>query len=199
MNNSKRKDKITKGNSRKIDRKLTEKRNRSKKSTKKNSIKTIKTKTSTIKTEQVKKKYNYKKVLFISICAIILIVTIILIIVLSNKSNNPFDGDSNVFVDIENNNNKIFQLESNGLQISEINLKKDKEFALFSFKITNSTDNNINKETSYKIIMYDENNKEIYTFDSYFTSIKAHDSIVISGLIDKDAAKAKSFEFIVVK
>ena len=51
----------------------------------------------------------------------------------------------------------------------------------------------------YKIKMYDENNKEIYTFDSYFTSIKAHDSIVISGLIDKDAAKAKSFELIAVK
>ena len=145
---------------------------------------------------KVRKKRN-KKLLLPSLIVVVVIIIILIILLCKPKKNELDNTEINIDID-KTTEKEDFKVDKNGIKLSEVNIKEQKKNAVLSIKITNTTDNDINKETLYKIVMYDENGKDINTINSYFSSLKAHESIVSSTLIKKEYAKAKSFKFIIL-
>lgn len=136
-----------------------------------------------------------KTILIISLLFISLFVTSC-----SKKTDNTEKSNNNENIISQNTNpNVVKKQEIEGLLFDNIILKTNNNMSYFTANVTNTTDEKINVKY-IKITVYDNENKELFSFNNYIGDyIESKSTLKLSSNIEGDLTTIYSVKYEVIK
>ena len=136
-----------------------------------------------------------KKILIIS-----LLFTSLFVTSCSKKTDNTEKSNNNENIISQNTNpNVVKKQEIEGLLFDNIILKTNNNMSYFTANVTNTTDEKINVKY-IKITVYDNENKELFSFNNYIGDyIESKSTLKLSSNIEGDLTTIYSVKYEVIK
>mgnify|MGYP000050637695 FL=1 len=136
-----------------------------------------------------------KKLLIIS-----LLFTSLFVTSCSKKTDNTEKSNNNENIISQNTNpNVVKKQEIEGLLFDNIILKTNNNMSYFTANVTNTTDEKINVKY-IKITVYDNENKELFSFNNYIGDyIESKSTLKLSSNIEGDLTTIYSVKYEVIK
>lgn len=136
-----------------------------------------------------------KKILIIS-----LLFTSLFVTSCGKKADNTETSNNNENIILQNTNpNVVKKQEIEGLLFDNIILKTNNNMSYFTANVTNTTDEKINVKY-IKIIVYDNENKELFSFNNYIGDyIESKSTLKLSSNIEGDLTTIYSVKYEVIK
>lgn len=136
-----------------------------------------------------------KKILIIS-----LLFTILFVTSCGKKTDNTETSNNNENIISQNTNpNVVKKQEIEGLLFDNIILKTNNNMSYFTANVTNTTDEKINVKY-IKITVYDNENKELFSFNNYIGDyIESKSTLKLSSNIEGDLTTIYSVKYEVIK
>lgn len=136
-----------------------------------------------------------KKILIIS-----LLFTSLFVTSCSKKTDNTEKSNNNENIISQNTNpNVVKKQEIEGLLFDNIILKTNNNMSYFTANVTNTTDEKINVKY-IKITVYDNENKELFSFNNYIGDyIESKSTLKLSSNIEGDLTIIYSVKYEVIK
>lgn len=136
-----------------------------------------------------------KKILIIS-----LLFTSLFVTSCSKKTDNTEKSNNNENIISQNTNpNVVKKQEIEGLLFDNIILKTNNNMSYFTANVTNTTDEKVNVKY-IKITVYDNENKELFSFNNYIGDyIESKSTLKLSSNIEGDLTTIYSVKYEVIK
>lgn len=136
-----------------------------------------------------------KKILIIS-----LLFTSLFVTSCGKKADNTETSNNNENIILQNTNpNVVKKQEIEGLLFDNIILKTNNNMSYFTANVTNTTDEKINVKY-IKITVYDNENKELFSFNNYIGDyIESKSTLKLSSNIEGDLTTIYSVKYEVIK